>query len=69
MDDRHPPVVVHSPGLAGRRVTINGEYAGRVHRPRELRALLRREGVTPGRVRLDDPSLIEWRGGGPEVWS
>ncbi|MCQ4044680.1 hypothetical protein NON19_22260 [Streptomyces rubrisoli] len=60
-------MVVHSPGLAGRRVTINGEYAGRAHRPGELRALLRRKGVVG--AHLDDHSLIEWRGGGPEVWA
>ncbi|MEV6735180.1 MULTISPECIES: hypothetical protein [unclassified Streptomyces] len=30
---------------------------------------LRRAGLDPDDVRLDDPLLIEWRGGGPAVWS
>ncbi|MCQ4079443.1 hypothetical protein NGB36_02205 [Streptomyces sp. RB6PN25] len=68
MGEQHPLVVVHSPGLAGRRVTVNGEYVGRAHRPRELRTLLRREGIDTSEIRLDDPKVIEWRGGGPEVW-
>ncbi len=27
------------------------------------------EGLDPDTVRLDDPLSIEWRGGGPAVWS
>lgn len=49
-------------------MTVNGEYVGRAHRPRELRTLLRREGIDTSEIRLDDPKVIEWRGGGPEVW-
>ncbi len=29
---------------------------------------LRRAGLDPDEVALDDPTLIEWRGGGPDVW-
>ncbi|WP_262702014.1 MULTISPECIES: hypothetical protein [Streptomyces] len=63
-----PPIIVHPPSLSGgRRVTIRGEIVGLARDERDLREFLRRAGV-PDDVRLDDPELIEWRGGGPEVW-
>ncbi|MET7933465.1 hypothetical protein [Streptomyces sp. NPDC005322] len=63
----HPPVVVHPPSPSGgRRVTIRGEIAGLARGPADLLEFLRRAGAED--VRLDDPELIEWRGGGPEHW-
>ncbi|GCD39172.1 hypothetical protein OEIGOIKO_07001 [Streptomyces chrestomyceticus JCM 4735] len=35
----------------------------------DLLEFLRRGGLDPDDVDLDDPSLIEWRGGGPGVWT
>lgn len=62
-----PPVVVHPPApTGGRRVTIRGEAAGLAHGPADLLEFLRRAGAED--VRLDDPELIEWRGGGPDMW-
>ncbi|MCP9205528.1 hypothetical protein [Streptomyces cucumeris] len=64
----HPPVVVHPPSPSGgRRVTIRGEIAGLAMGPPDLLEFLRRAGAED--VRLDDPELIEWRGGGPDVWA
>jgi hypothetical protein len=34
----------------------------------DLPEFLRRAGLDPDAVRLDDPELIERRGGGPDVW-
>ncbi|MBT1186061.1 hypothetical protein HET69_19145 [Streptomyces sp. CJ_13] len=47
----------------------DGEILGRALDPRDLLEFLRRAGLDPDNVRLDDPLLIEWRGGGPAVWS
>lgn len=64
----HPPVVVHPPSPSGgRRVTIRGEIVGLAHGLADLREFLRRAGA-PEDAALDDPELIEWRGGGPDVW-
>ncbi|MFF9011162.1 DUF6233 domain-containing protein [Streptomyces goshikiensis] len=65
-----PRVVVHPPDAqGGRRVRTDGEILGRALNPRDLLEFLRRAGPDPDSVRLDDPLLIEWRGGGPAVWS
>ncbi|GGO51897.1 hypothetical protein GCM10012287_34980 [Streptomyces daqingensis] len=63
------PIVVHPPSPSGgRRVTADGRILGLAHDTRDLAEFLRRAGMDVGSVRLDDPELIEWRGGGPEVW-
>ncbi|MFG2400740.1 hypothetical protein [Streptomyces lydicus] len=65
----HPPVVVHPPSPSGgRRVTIHGQIAGLAHGVPDLLEFLRRAGLDPEEVRLDDRALIEWRGGGPAEW-
>ncbi len=61
------PVVVYPPGPGGRRVTVRGEDVGRATSETDLAEFLRRVG-------LDDPDtadvgLVEWRGGGPDVWA
>ncbi|NJQ03100.1 hypothetical protein HCK00_21820 [Streptomyces sp. PLAI1-29] len=66
--DGHPPVLVHPPDGRGRRVEIRGQRAGTAADPRDLLEFLRRAGLDPDQVRLDDPTLIEWRGGGPQDW-
>lgn len=64
-----PPVVVHPPSPSGgRRVTIRGQIAGLAYGVPDLLEFLRRAGLDPDEVRLDDAGLIEWRGGGPDVW-
>ncbi|MFK8848465.1 hypothetical protein [Streptomyces sp. Ac-502] len=66
-----PPVIVHPPSpTGGRRVTVRGEIAGLAHDRRDVREFLRRAGVAEDAdaIPLDDPRLVEWRGGGPEQW-
>lgn len=65
----HPPVIVHPPSpTGGRRVTVRGAIAGLAFGPGDLLEFLRRAGLDPDEAVLDDAELIEWRGGGPDVW-
>lgn len=66
--DGHPPVVVHPPTGRGRRVTVRGQDVGLAAGPEDLMEFLRRAGLDPDDIALDDPALIEWRAGGPEDW-
>ncbi|MEU9304475.1 hypothetical protein [Streptomyces sp. NPDC048269] len=59
-----PRVVVYPPDAQGGR-RVRCEILG----PADLLGFLRRPGLDPDVVRLDDPLLIESRGGGPAVWS
>ena len=64
------PVVVH--GLSpkgGRQVTIRGERVGVAYHLLDLLEFLRRAGLPEADTSVDDPELIEWRGGGPDVWA
>lgn len=64
------PVVVYPPAAGGgRRVRAAGSILGTAYGEADLLEFLRRAGLDPEDVRLDDPDLIEWRGGGPDVWS
>ncbi|MGW7003864.1 hypothetical protein ACWGCW_13820 [Streptomyces sp. NPDC054933] len=65
----HPPVVVHAPGPGGRRGTICGEPAGLATSLADVEEFLRRVGADPDEIGMDDPDLIEWQGGGSEVWA
>jgi hypothetical protein len=64
------PVVVHplSPE-GGRQVTIRGERVGIAFNLFDLLEFLRRAGLPEADTAIDDPELIEWRGGGPDVWA
>ncbi|MEW2417887.1 hypothetical protein AB0953_29830 [Streptomyces sp. NPDC046866] len=63
-------VVVYPPDAqGGRRVRVDGEILGRALGPGDLLEFLRRAGLDPDDVGLDDALLIEWRGGGPAVWA
>ena len=62
-------VIVQPPSPSGgRRVRIDGEILGVAYSERDLREFLRRAGLDPDTVQLDDAELIEWRGGGPGAW-
>ncbi|WP_030196386.1 hypothetical protein [Streptomyces sp. NRRL S-87] len=62
-------VIVYPPDAeGGHRVRVDGEILGRALGPGGLLEFLRRAGLDPDDVRLDDVLLIEWRGGGPAVW-
>ncbi len=65
-----PPVVVEPPAPdGGRQVTIHGERTGTAYSLFDVLDLVHRAGL-PGEDRaVDDPELIEWRGGGPYDWN
>ncbi|MET8678727.1 hypothetical protein ABZW18_14395 [Streptomyces sp. NPDC004647] len=68
MDGHQPPVVVH-PWLDGaRRVTIRGESVGKAYSLSDVVEFLRLAGLEAHAFGVDDPNLIEWRGGGPADW-
>ncbi|GAA4928792.1 hypothetical protein ACFPM3_25245 [Streptomyces coeruleoprunus] len=65
----HPPIVVHRPGPdGGRRVTVRGEILGLAHNDADLVEFLRRAGLEDADIALDDPHLVEWRGGRAHQW-
>ncbi|WP_019359397.1 MULTISPECIES: hypothetical protein [Streptomyces] len=49
-------------------MTAHTESLGFAHRPEDVVEFLRRAGLDPAEIQLEDPNLIEWRGGGPDVW-
>ncbi|MEU1630292.1 hypothetical protein ABZ746_34350 [Streptomyces sp. NPDC020096] len=55
--------------MTGRRVRAGNEVLGLAHRAADVLEFLRRAGLDPDTIQLDDPNLIEWRGGGPDVWA
>lgn len=62
------PVVVGRPSPSGgRRVRADGEILGLAYGVRDVEEFLRRAGLED--VDVENSDLIEWRGGGPEVWS
>ncbi|MGW1836995.1 hypothetical protein [Streptomyces sp. NPDC002067] len=62
-------IVVHPPSpTGGRRVHVDGEILGLAYDVRDVKEFLRRAGLDPDDIDLDDTTLIEWRGGGPTVW-
>lgn len=62
-------MIVHPPSpTGGRRVTVRGQIAGLAYGVQDLLEFLRRAGLDPDTVVLDDAVLIEWRGGGPTEW-
>ncbi|WP_432187528.1 hypothetical protein [Streptomyces sp. Tue6028] len=64
------PVVVHPPQPdGGRRVSIRGEHVGTAYHLLDLVELLRLAGLPEADTTIDDPELIEWQGGGPDVWT
>ncbi|MBY8876668.1 hypothetical protein [Actinacidiphila acidipaludis] len=69
MEQSRAPVVVESVVGSGRRVRVDGEVLGVAYAPADVLEFLRRAGLDPDQVRLDDPALIDWRGGGPDVWA
>ncbi len=52
----------------GRRVRADGEILGVAYGVPDLLEFCRRAGLDPDDIDLYDRALIEWRGGGPEVW-
>lgn len=70
MDERRPPAVVLPPAPdGGRRVTIRGERMGTAYNLFDVLDFLHRAGLPAEDTAIDDPELIEWRGGGPHDWN
>ncbi len=65
-------VVVYPPAETGaRRVTVDGQFIGTAFSLHDLAVFLERAGLE-GWDELDvaaHAELIEWRGGGPDVWA
>ncbi|MEU2179521.1 hypothetical protein [Streptomyces thermolilacinus] len=63
------PIVVHRPTPSGgRRVTARGDILGLAHNDADLVEFLRRAGLDEADIDLDDPGLVEWRGGRAHQW-
>ncbi|MFI8106029.1 hypothetical protein [Streptomyces sp. NPDC086023] len=63
-------VVVYPPEEGGgRRVRVNGGLLGPVYGTEDLILLLERSGLHRDDIYLEDPLLVDWRGGGPDVWA
>ncbi|WP_406735370.1 hypothetical protein OG508_28155 [Streptomyces sp. NBC_01108] len=64
------PIVIYPPSpTGGRRVRVDGEILGLAYSIRDVAEFLRRAGMDD--ITEDDvilSGLIDWRGGGPDVW-
>lgn len=68
--DTQPPVVVLPPASdSGRRVAIHGERVGTAYNLFDVLDFLHDAGLPADGRTVDDPELIEWRGGGPYDWN
>ncbi|MFD7921018.1 hypothetical protein ACFV3R_17550 [Streptomyces sp. NPDC059740] len=68
----HAPVIVHPPTAGGgRRVTVRGRIVGTAYGRGDVAEFLRRAGLAadPEDVPLEDPAVVEWRGGDLERWT
>ncbi|WSF66908.1 hypothetical protein OG754_00625 [Streptomyces decoyicus] len=64
-----PRIVIHPPTPGGgRQVHVDATPLGVAYNVAELLELLRRVGLDPAQIGLNNPA-ITWRGGGPHVWS
>ncbi|MEU8567598.1 hypothetical protein AB0C51_04390 [Streptomyces pathocidini] len=69
MAAEHPPVIVHPPSPSGgRRITVRGQIVGLAHGRGDVAEFLRAAGLDPDSVSLNDPTLVEWRGGDIDHW-
>ncbi|WP_369036396.1 MULTISPECIES: hypothetical protein [Streptomyces] len=68
--NEHPPAVVLPPSSdGGRQVTIRGERIGTAYSLFDVLEFLNEAGLPAEDRAVDDPELIEWRGGGPYDWN
>ncbi|MEU0688107.1 hypothetical protein [Streptomyces uncialis] len=64
------PVIVHPPSpTGGRRVRAGDQILGLAYSLRDLTEFLRRAGLDLDPAEVETSTMIEWRGGGPDVWS
>ena len=64
------PVVVYPPDEdGGRRMRVDGVLLGRAYRLGDVAEFLRHAGIEDAdEAYVAASGLIEWRGGGPDVW-
>ncbi|MET8098118.1 hypothetical protein ABZV29_16810 [Streptomyces sp. NPDC005236] len=64
------PVVIYPPDEdGGRRVRVDGVILGRAFSVKDVAAFMQTAGLQDwGEMDVVRSELIEWRGGGPEVW-
>ncbi|EGX57115.1 hypothetical protein SZN_24463 [Streptomyces zinciresistens K42] len=62
-------VVMPPESDGGRPVTIRGEPAETAYSLFDVMDLVHRAGLPAEDRAIDDPELIEWRGGGPYDWN
>ncbi|MFF0138517.1 hypothetical protein ACFYRN_19005 [Streptomyces sp. NPDC005227] len=65
------PVIVYPPDeTGGRRVRVDGSILGLAYTVRDVAALLQTAGLQDtDEMDVIRSPFIEWRGGGPEVWT
>ncbi|MFJ6066553.1 hypothetical protein ACIQHU_26355 [Streptomyces tendae] len=65
------PVIVYSPDeQGGRRVRVDGTILGRARSVRDVAAFMQEAGLQEfDEMDVVRTGLIEWRGGGPDVWT
>jgi hypothetical protein len=65
------PVVIYPPDEAGaRRVRIDGSILGLAYSVQDVAAFIQTAGLQDfDEMDVARSPLIEWRGGGPEVWT
>jgi len=66
-----PPVVIYPPDEdGGRRVRIDGSIRGRAFSAQDVARFLQEAGLQSyDEMDVVRSALLEWRGGGPEVWT
>ncbi|MFE5190059.1 hypothetical protein [Streptomyces sp. NPDC056628] len=64
-------VIVYPPAdEGGRRVQVGGKILGRAFRVRDIAAFLQKSGLQDfDEMDVVRSDLIDWRGGGPEIWT
>jgi phenylalanyl-tRNA synthetase beta subunit len=63
-------VIVYPPSpTGGRRVRVDREILGLAYSVKDVTEFLRRAGLDVDEVDVEATGLIEWRGGGPDVWT
>ena len=69
MEQPQVRVIVEPVVGTGRRVRVGSEILGVAYAPADVVEFLRRAGLDPDQVSLDDATLIDWHGGGPDIWA
>jgi len=68
--DQPPQLVSIEPVVGiGRRVRVGAEILGIAYGLPDVLEFLRRAGLDPDQVDLDDRDVFDWHGGGPDVWT